>query len=136
MTADSTSPEERLARVLVVDDDARVRRALCALLRSSPGLCVAGEAASGPATLRADEELRPDVVLLDILLPSADDGLAVLDRLAAKGRAVVALSVREGLRPAVMAAGAAGFVDKYSGPDALLATLVEVLARTGGRGCG
>lgn len=112
--------------VLVVDDDARVRRALCALIRSAPGLSVVADASSGPATLRADEELRPDVVLLDVLLPSLTEGLEVLQALVARGRAVVALSIRGELRATTLAAGARAFVEKYSGPDALLEVLRHV----------
>ena len=112
--------------MLVADDDARVRRAVCALIRSSPGLAVAGEASSAAATLRADEELAPDIVLLDVLLPSADEGLDVLRRLAANGRTVVTLSVREAFRTTALSAGATAFVEKYAGPDELLATLWKV----------
>ena len=113
-------------RILVVDDDARVRRALCALIRSAPGLSVVAEASSGPATLRADEELDPDVVLLDVLLPSLREGLEVLAALVARGRAVVALSIREELRATALDAGAAAFVEKYAGPDTLLQVLRDV----------
>jgi DNA-binding NarL/FixJ family response regulator len=116
-----------------VDDDARVRRALCALIESSPGLSVAGEASSRPAAYEANEALCPDVVVLDILLPSAEDGLEVLRQLAATGRAVVVLSIRDGLRAEAFAAGAVAFVEKYAGPDALLETLRGVLARLPGR---
>lgn len=114
----------------MADDDGRVRRALCALIESSPGLAVAGEARSATATLRADRELAPDIVLLDVLLPTAEDGLDVLRRLAANDRPVVALSVRESFRAIVLAAGAAAFVEKYAGPDELLATLSRVAAST------
>ncbi len=113
-------------RVLVVDDDARVRRALCALIRSAPGLSVAAEASSGPAALRADEEVGPDVVLLDVLLPSLSEGLEVLEALVARGRAVVALSIRGDLRATTLAAGARAFVEKYAGPDTLLEVLRDV----------
>ena len=113
-------------RILVVDDDARVRRALCALIRSVPGLSVVAETSSGTGTLQADDELSPDVVLLDVLLPSLTEGLEVLDALVARGRAVVALSIREDLRATALAAGAAAFVEKYAGPDALLQVLREV----------
>ncbi len=107
-------------RVLVVDDDARVRQALCALLTSSQGLSVVGEASSGPEALRADEQLDPDVVLLDLLLPTAQDGLDVLRRLAARGRKVVALTIRVQLRRAALDAGATAFVEKGVSPDVLL----------------
>ena len=126
MTADKRLPAGMTRRILVVDDDARVRRALCALIRSAPGLSVVAEASSGPATLRADEELAPDVVLLDVLLPSLREGLEVLDHLVARGRAVVALSIREELRATALAAGAVAFVEKYAGPDTVLHVLRDV----------
>ena len=133
MSADTTPPGGPPAHILVVDNDARVRRALCAVIGSSPGLSVAGEVSTGSGACEADEALCPDVVLLDILLPSVHEGLEVLRHLAAKGRAVVALSIREGLRSAVFAAGATAFVEKYAGPDELLETLREVGARVLGR---
>ena len=110
-------------RVLVVDDDARVRQGLRALLTSSYGLAVAGEASSAPDALRADEQLVPDVVVLDLLLPTAEEGLEVLRRLVARGREVVALTIRVQLRQAALDAGAAAFVEKGVSPDALLEVL-------------
>ena len=110
-------------RVLVVDDDARVRHALRALITSSQGLSLAGEASSAPDALRADEDLCPDVVLLDLLLPSACEGLDALGRLAARGREVIALTIRVGLRRAALDAGAAAFVEKGVSPDVLLDVL-------------
>ncbi len=132
VTADTTQTGGRTGTVLVVDNDTRVRAALCALIGSSPGLSVAGEASSKSAAYAANEALCPDVVVLDILLPSAEDGLEVLSHLAATGRAVVALSIREGLRAAAFAAGAVAFVEKYAGPDALLETLRDVVGRVAG----
>ena len=113
----------RTRRVLIVDDDARVRHALRALISSSDGLCPLGEASSARGALAADEELGPDVVLLDLLLPSVDDGLEVLAVLVARGRTVVALSLRAALAAAALAAGAAAFVEKGASPDHLLSTL-------------
>ena len=101
---------------------------MCALIESS-GLSVAGDASSGLGAYQAFEALHPDIVVLDLLLPSAEDGLEVLRRLVASGRAVVALSIREALRDDAIAAGAVAFVAKYAGPDALLETLREVAAR-------
>lgn len=110
-------------RVLVVDDDARVRHALRALLASSHGLSVAGEASSAPDALRADEHLVPDVVLLDLLLPTAQEGMEVLRRLVGRGREVVALTIRVQLRQRALDAGAAAFVEKGVSPDVLLQVL-------------
>ena len=121
----STEPAHAVAtrRVLVVDDDARVRHALRALLTSSHGLSVAGEASSASDALQADEQLRPDVVLLDLLLPTAQEGLDVLRRLVGRGREVVALTIRVQLRRAALDAGAVAFVEKGVSPDALLEVL-------------
>lgn len=107
----------------MVDDDARVRHALRALITSSEGLSLAGEASSASAALRADEDLVPDVVLLDLLLPCASDGLAVVDALVARGREVVALTIRVELRTAALEAGAAAFLEKGVTPEALLDVL-------------
>ena len=128
MTAHSTRSGATSTHILVVDNDARVRAALCALIDSARGLAVAGDASSGPAAYEAIEALCPDVVVLDILLPTAHDGLEVLRQLADTGRPVIALSIREGLREAACAAGAVAFVAKYAGPDALLDTLRDVAA--------
>lgn len=133
VTTPPTPPGSHPVRILVVDDDARVRRALCALIRSAPGLSVAGEASSTRAAYEADELLSPEVVLLDVLLPSAEDGFEALRRLVAKGRTVVALSIRDGLRAAALRAGATAFVDKYADPDVLLQTVQEVSVRSAPR---
>lgn len=129
VTAYTTRTGGTSAKILVVDNDARVRAALCALIDSSPGLSVAGEASSRATACAAVEALRPDVVVLDILLPSAAEGLEVLKDLAATGRPVVALSIRDGLRAAALATGAVAFVEKYAGPDALLETLRNIVSR-------
>jgi chemotaxis response regulator CheB len=56
---------------LIVDDDARVRRALRSLLECAADLTVVGLAGSTRSAKRLDLELLPDVVVLDLLLPQA-----------------------------------------------------------------
>jgi DNA-binding NarL/FixJ family response regulator len=61
------------------------------------------------------------VALVDILLPDEVTGLALVRSLVQwPGCTVVAMSVRDGLRPAALAAGAAAFVEKGSDIDAVL----------------
>jgi response regulator NasT len=63
---DAASP-----RVLVVDDDAVLREALCDLLIEK-GFDVVGRAGSGPESVSLAEEHQPDVVLMDFRMPGMD----------------------------------------------------------------
>jgi DNA-binding NarL/FixJ family response regulator len=100
-------------RVLIVDDDARVRRALRCLIQCAPDLTVVGEAGSARRAKRLDLELRPDVVVLDLLLPQAPEGLQVLQELRGRHRPVVAISCLGQLGPQAMVAGAHAFLEKH-----------------------
>ena len=66
---------DTVIRCLIVDDQAMVREGFGALLDAQPGLSVVGLAANGADGLRLTEELKPDVVLMDIRMPVMD-GLA------------------------------------------------------------
>ena len=100
-------------RVLIVDDDARVRRALRCLIECSLDLTVVGEAGSTRSAKRLDLELLPDVVVLDLLLPQAMDGIGVLRELRRLGRPVVAISSTGELGPEAVEAGAHAFMEKH-----------------------
>ncbi len=66
--------------ILIVDDHPVVRDGLAAILGTQPDFAVSGEAANGEEALAIYEQLRPDVVLLDLEMPGMD-GVAVLRRL-------------------------------------------------------
>ena len=57
-------------RILVVEDHEVFRKQVCALLKTQPGFEVVSEAANGVEGVRYAEELQPDVVVLDISMPS------------------------------------------------------------------
>jgi DNA-binding NarL/FixJ family response regulator len=59
-------------RILLVDDQRLMREGLRILLEMEPDLDVVGEAENGEAALNAYEELRPDVVLMDVRMPGMD----------------------------------------------------------------
>lgn len=80
-------------RVLIVDDHEVVRQGLRFVLDQKPDIEVVGESADGRAALAAIRELRPDVVLLDMMMPVLD-GIGVLHALRAEEvqPAVIALT--------------------------------------------
>jgi DNA-binding NarL/FixJ family response regulator len=118
-------------RVLIVDDIPEVREALRWALENEPDLVVVGEAGTGPEALTCAVELAPDVVILDIELPTLD-GYAVTRAL--KGSAyppvVVLLTVHGDplSRRWATEAGGDGFAEKGAGWPALIAEVRRALA--------
>jgi len=98
--------------VLIVDDHAAFRAAARALLESE-GFAVVGEAADAASALARVEQLRPDVVLLDVHLPDLD-GFEVARAIAGGSCAVVLVSSREGssYRRRLASSPARGFIAK------------------------
>ncbi len=66
-----------MLRVLIADDEAIARRRMLRLLKNEPGVEVVGECGDGQTAIALVEELRPDVLFLDIQMPE-QDGFAVL----------------------------------------------------------
>jgi CheY-like chemotaxis protein len=77
------------ARVLIVDDHASFRRLARRLLEACD-YSVVGEAVDGASALTAVEELEPEIVLLDVLLPDAS-GFAVADSIASRPQRPIVL---------------------------------------------
>ncbi|MEU5100463.1 response regulator transcription factor [Streptomyces sp. NPDC020996] len=118
-------------KVLVVDDHQVVRRGLRTFLEVQEDIEVVGEAADGADGVARAEELRPDVVLMDVKMPGMD-GVAALRRLRELGnpaRVLIVTSFTE-QRTVVPAlrAGAAGYVYKDIDPDALAGAIRSVHA--------
>ena len=114
-------------RLLLADDQAKVRSALRLVLGQQPGIQVLGEAADATALQRAIQATRPDLVLLDWELPGLDDQepVAVLRSLC-PGLKLIALSSRPEARRAALEAGVDAFVSKGDPPERLLAALSDV----------
>jgi DNA-binding NarL/FixJ family response regulator len=109
-------------RVLVVDDHAVVREGLRAFLDLQDGIDVVGEASDGDEAIAAAEELLPDVVLMDLVMPRLD-GLAAMRALRERvpGARVIVLTSfldDEKVLPALRA-GAAGYLLKNAAPQEL-----------------
>ncbi|ALV36577.1 response regulator [Streptomyces sp. NPDC101209] len=118
-------------RVLLVDDHQVVRRGLRTFLEVQDDIEVVGEAADGAEGIARAEELRPDVVLMDIKMPGMDgvDALRRLRELDNPARVLIVTSFTE-QRTVVPAlrAGAAGYVYKDVDPDALAGAIRSVHA--------
>ena len=111
-------------RVLIVDDQEPFRLAACAVVEATPGFSVVGEVASGEDSVRAAATLRPDLVLMDVVLPGMDGPTASREiRAAVPAAVVLLLSTYDAADVGVdmSASGAAGYVRKHDfGPEVLL----------------
>ena len=122
-----------MIRVLLADDQAMIRSALAALLSLEADLDVVGEAGTCAEAIDLAARTRPDVILLDVQMPSggagASDGIDALPLLAAAAPeaqvVVVTTFGRPGYLRRALEAGAAGFMVK----DAPAERLVEGIRR-------
>ncbi|MFJ2444247.1 response regulator [Streptomyces sp. NPDC087658] len=122
---------DRTIRVLLVDDHQVVRRGLRTFLEIQDDIEVVGEASDGAEGVARTEELRPDVVLMDIKMPGTDgiEALRRLRELANPARVLIVTSFTE-QRTVVPAlrAGAFGYVYKDVDPEALAGAIRSVHA--------
>jgi DNA-binding NarL/FixJ family response regulator len=112
----------RPIRILLADDHALVRAGLRALLEKIPDFEIVAEANDGRQALHLIQEKRPDVVLMDIMMPELN-GLEATARAASKfpGTHVIILSMSADQEFVVQAlqAGAAGYLLKNVTPEEL-----------------
>jgi len=116
--------------VLVVDDSIVPRTAARAMLAATEELRFIGEASSGPQALVAAEQLKPDLILMDVHMPLMDGpttARALLGRYPATK--IVAWTVSESSDDLVrmMRAGCAGYVLKDAGPSELRHALLAAM---------
>jgi NarL family two-component system response regulator LiaR len=115
--------------VLVVDDHVVVRRGIRALLATVDGVKVVGEAQDGQEALEKIAVLRPDVILLDLLMPRMD-GIEVTRRAIAEDPetrilVLTSFAADDKVFPAIKA-GALGYLLKDTGPEELVRAIRRV----------
>jgi two-component system nitrate/nitrite response regulator NarL len=118
-------------RVLVVEDFAAFRQFICVTLGNSPDLRVIGEASDGLEALQMAVELRPDLILLDIGLPTLN-GIAVARQMRSfVPESKIIFLTQESSADVVQEAltlGARGYVTKTKAPVDLFAAVEAVLS--------
>jgi DNA-binding NarL/FixJ family response regulator len=117
-------------RILVVDDFERWRQQVCSILGVRPELRVVAEAADGLKAVQKAQELKPDLMLLDIGLPNLD-GLEAANRICqvAPGTKIIFVTQNSDKDVArrALSNGAQGYVLKTDAASELLAAVGAVL---------
>jgi DNA-binding NarL/FixJ family response regulator len=118
-------------RVLLADDHGIVRRGLRSLLESDPSITVVAEAADGLEALRLCEELRPDLLILDVGMPKLN-GIDVAARAQKLERApktvILSMHADESYIIRALAAGARAYLLKDATDEDLLPAVRAVAA--------
>lgn len=129
---EAARPDEQVGKscsVLLADDHAMVRDGLRRLLESEPGIEVIGEAASSEEAMTKVRELAPDILLLDLAMPTAG-GLHVLETLSSKtnGPGIILLTASITAEETVraMRLGARGIVLKGATAEMLIEAIHAV----------
>lgn len=129
MTVHPKDPEAGIIRVLVVDDHSIIRKGMRAVLDLVPDIELVGEAENGKQAIKMDLELRPDVILMDLMMPVMDGITCIREVKARRPEArILVLTNFAGedmIFPAIKA-GAMGYHLKDSSPEALVEAIRQV----------
>jgi DNA-binding NarL/FixJ family response regulator len=113
-------------RVLVVDDHDLFRTGLASLLSAEPGIEVIGQASGGRAAVRLTDELRPEVVIMDVRMPDLSGVEATREIVEANPETrvlVLTVSSEDSDVAAARQAGACGFLAKDTPIDSLVVAI-------------
>jgi NarL family two-component system response regulator LiaR len=118
-------------RVLVVDDHVVVREGIRALLGTEPDIEVVGEATNGDEAITEAAGLKPDVILMDLVMPHLD-GISAIQQILARQPAarilvLTSFDAEDKIFPAIRA-GALGYTLKAAGAAELVRAIRRVHA--------
>jgi NarL family two-component system response regulator LiaR len=120
---------QKSIRLLIVDDQAIVRKGTMALLAQVDGITVVGEAPNGQTAIEQAAALEPDVILMDLVMPEMD-GIEAIRQISASQPqvrilALTSFATDDKVFPAIKA-GALGYLLKDAEPDELVAAIHQV----------
>jgi len=116
-------------RILVVDDHHIVREGLRALIETEPGMELVGEARDGHEAVLKARSIKPDVILMDLVMPGVDglEAISQIKRENEKVQILVLTSYSEDAKVfSAIKMGAMGYLLKDSLPEELLRSIREV----------
>jgi DNA-binding NarL/FixJ family response regulator len=114
--------------IVLVDDQALIRRGLRLILESEPDLQVVAEAGDGAAALTAAAQTSPDIVLMDLRMPTMD-GIEAIRALPRATKVLVLTTFSDDtLIYAALRAGAGGYLLKTAPPEQLITAVRTVAA--------
>ena len=116
-------------RVMVVDDHPIMRSGLRDTLEALGRFEVVGQAADGDEAVSMVEELKPDVIVMDVIMPNKDgiDACREIMELLPETRVLMlTASTEEDAVIDAIAAGATGYLQKYSRPEELVKAVLDV----------
>lgn len=116
--------------MLVVEPDRRVRAALGNLLNAVQEGWHTISTSTPAQALAQVGQVAPELALVHVAVPDAEDALAVIGSLSRRGTAVIALGGHDAERDRALASGAAHFLKMSASADDLLAVIRNVTART------
>ena len=116
-------------KILLVDDHAVVRMGFKMLIEAEDDITVIGEAESGEGAIKLFQELKPDIIVIDITMPGIG-GIEAIDRIMAKDKntKILVLSAHEdSVHPKrVLNAGAMGYLTKRSAAEELIKAIKSI----------
>ena len=118
----------RMLRALIVDDSAYIRKVVKEMLSRSPSIEVVGVARDGDEALELVEQLRPDVVTCDLIMPGTDGVEFIRRQMALRPVPIVVVSIAAESSERVLSALDAGAIDFVQKPTALASERVLDMA--------
>lgn len=117
-------------KIILADDHPIVRQGMRSLLELQSDMCVVAEASDGLEAVQLNEKLKPDILVLDLMMPNLN-GLEALRQIKASNphTCIIVLSMHsaDGYIINAMKNGASGYVLKETGPSELIQAIRKVL---------